>query len=152
LIDQHLQQLGFTVEQKEIDTRMQQVRDEIKRLGQGKPDMTYEKILQELLLTEDELRAINASDLRWDKYANKQATDKAVREFFDRNKEMLDGTMVRARHILLSPPSGDPKACEQAKADLLSFKQEIEKEVAGAMAKLPATADALAREQARTQL
>lgn len=152
LIDQHLQQLGIAVEAKEVDARMQQVRDEIKRVAQAKPDKTYEKILQELMLTEDELRTINASDLRWDKYAGKQATDKTVREYFDKNKEMFDGTMVRARHILLTPPSNDAKAVAQAKADLLKYKQQIEQAVAAGMAKLPPTADALAREQTRTKL
>lgn len=152
LIDQHLQQLGFTVDQKEIDARMQMVRDEIKKLATGKPDMTYEKILDELMLTEDELRTINAGDLRWDKYAAKQATDKAVRDYFEKNKELFDGTMVRARHILLTPPSNDAKACEQAKADLVKHKQDVEKKVAEGMTKLPATADPLAREQARTKL
>jgi uncharacterized protein (DUF486 family) len=65
---------------------------------------------------------------------------------------MFDGSQVRARHILLTPPSGDPRAVEQAKADLLKYKQEIEQNVAKEIAKLPATADALAREQARTKL
>src|SRR5205823_720926 len=50
------------------------------------------------------------------------------------------------------PQSNDAKACEQAKADLLKYKQEIEKKAADGLAKLPAAADPLAREQARTKL
>lgn len=151
VIDQHLQQLGIQVDQKEIDARMQQVREEINRVAKTKPDMTYEKLLAELMLSEDELRAINASDLRWDKYATQQATDKVVREFFEKNKELFDGTLVRARHILLTPAANDPKAAEQAKAELLQCRQEVEKKAAEAVAKLPPTSDALSREQARTK-
>ena len=62
---------------------------------------------------------------------------------------MFDGTMVRARHILLSPPPDDAQAAEKAKADLLGYKKEIEDRVKQHMAKLPADADARVRENAR---
>jgi parvulin-like peptidyl-prolyl isomerase len=65
---------------------------------------------------------------------------------------MFDGTLVRARHILLSPPADDPKAVAKAGEDLLRFKKEIEEKVARELAKLPAEADRLARETARCQL
>jgi len=98
------------------------------------------------------LREHITADIRWDKYATTQATEKALREYFESNKEMFDGTMVRARHILLTPAPGDPKSAEQAQAQLLAYKKEVEDKVAAGLAKVPATADALAREKARTQL
>jgi len=65
---------------------------------------------------------------------------------------MFDGTTMRARHILFSPPPGDAKAVEQAKAQLLAFKKQIEEEVVKGLAKLPTNTDNLEREKARTRL
>ena len=93
---------------------------------EGKAGQTYEKVLEDLMLTEADLKAQIAADLRWDKYASQQATDKALHDFFEANKEIFDGTMVRARHILLTPAGNDAQAADKAKADLLLMKQQIE--------------------------
>ncbi|HZT81015.1 MAG TPA: peptidylprolyl isomerase [Gemmataceae bacterium] len=147
LIDQHLQQLNIAVEKKEIDERFNQARAEIVKQGQ-----TLERILQELWLTEDELRGQIASDLRWDKFLAKQATEANLKALFEGNKDQFDGSMVHARHILLMPKPGDAQAAAQAKADLAKIKADIEKQVADGLAKLPPQQDNLAREQARCRL
>src|SRR5438105_48324 len=123
---------------------MAEIQGEIKRGGQ-----TLDNVMHELLLTEQELREQLAAELRWEKFAETQANDKVLRELFDKNPEMFDGTMVRASHILLSPPPGDAKAAEQAKLQLLHFKQQIEDAAAKEVTKLPPGADAPAREKAR---
>jgi peptidyl-prolyl cis-trans isomerase C len=147
LLDQYLAQHGVTVDKKEVEDRIQQVRDEIK-----KDDKTFDQLLHELKSTEPEFRAHVEAQLRWDKYVNQQATAEALQKLFNAEREMFDGTMVRARHILLSPPSDDPQAAEKAKGDLLHHKKEIEDRVKQELAKLPADADALARENARKKL
>jgi parvulin-like peptidyl-prolyl isomerase len=50
------------------------------------------------------------------------------------------------------PPDNDPKAAAAAVAQLQAIKKGIEEQVAAGLAKLPATADALAREKARAAL
>jgi parvulin-like peptidyl-prolyl isomerase len=144
VIDQYLRQLNVTVEKKEVDKKLDDMRAELK-----KQNKDFAKVLQELKITEAELSEHITADLRWDKYTTTQATDKALRELFEANKEMFDGTMVRARHILLTPVPG---AAENAQAQLLGFKKEIEKKVEDGMAKVPATADNLTREKARNNL
>src|SRR5713226_3179269 len=64
---------------------------------------------------------------------------------------MFDGTMVRARHILLSPPAGDPRAAEQAKLQLLRFKQQVEEAAVKEVAKLPPATDNAARDKVRNR-
>jgi peptidyl-prolyl cis-trans isomerase C len=152
LTDQYLLQLNIAPDPKDVAARLEQIHNDIKKLAANKPDLTYEKVLKDFLLTEDELKTQVTADLRWDKYASQQATDKALLDFFNANKEVFDGTMVRARHILLTPNAAEPQSADKAKADLLLLKQQIEQEVAAGMAKQPATADALAREQARVKL
>jgi parvulin-like peptidyl-prolyl isomerase len=65
---------------------------------------------------------------------------------------MFDGSEVRARHILLSPPITDAQACQKAQAELVQIKQQIESEVATKLAALPATTDNLGRERERQRL
>jgi peptidyl-prolyl cis-trans isomerase C len=144
LLDQYLQQLHVEVPTKEVDNRLEEIRTEIKRGGQ-----TFENMLQELMLTEQELRGQLTAELRWEKFAESQANDKVLRQLFDQKPAMFDGSMVRARHILLSPPAGDAKAAEQAKQQLLRFKQQIEETAAKEVAKLPPGSDEATRERTR---
>src|SRR5947199_282799 len=78
-------------------------------------------------------------------------SEPVLRDLFAKSPETFAGTMMRARHILVSTPSGDLQAAQKAKAQVLLFKQQVEQEVAKGMAKLPANADNLAREQARAR-
>jgi parvulin-like peptidyl-prolyl isomerase len=146
LLDQYLQQLRIDVAAKDVDARIEEIRGEIKRGGQ-----TFENVMQELMLTEQELRSQIAAELRWEKFVEAQANDKVLHGLFDKNVDIFDGTMVRARHILLSPPAGDARAAEQAKLQLLQFKQQIAAAAAKEVAKLPPATDAVAREKARNR-
>jgi len=147
LLDQYLAQHGVSVDKKEADDRIQQVRDEAK-----KDNNTFEQLLRDLMSTEQEFRTHVEAQIRWDKYVNQQATDETLRKLFAAEREMFDGTMVRARHILRSPPPDDAPAAEKAKAELLLYKKEIEDRVKQQLAILPADADALARANARKKL
>lgn len=147
LIDQYLLQYKVEAPKEEIEARLNQLREEVKKQGG-----TFEKLLQEMTLTEEELRAQIAADLRWDRYVNGQASDKVLQELFAKNPEMFDGTMVQARHVLLTPPPGDAQAAQQAQTQLLQLKQRVEQQVATELAKLPADADNLTRERARCRV
>src|SRR5215471_7176429 len=147
LLDQYLLQLRIAIDTKEVDKKIEQMKAEIQ-----KEKMEYAKVLKDMGLTEAELREHIASDLRWEKYAQSQATDKVLRDLFNSSKDMFDGSMVRVRHILLTPNASDVKAVEAARAQLLAMKKQIEDQTAAGLAKLPATTAALEREQARHKL
>lgn len=138
LIDQYLVQLRVNVERQDIEKRLQQMRDEAKKEGQD-----FDKMLAALHLGEAELRYQLACAMRMDKYVEQQATEKALRDLFEKNRAMFDGSRMHARHILLT---GNP---DQTRARLLAIKARIEGEVAQEMAKLSDRADKLEREQAR---
>lgn len=146
LVDQYLSQQAVTVDPKEVEAKLREVADDIKKEGS-----TFDKVMQDLMLSPDELRAQITAQLRWDKFSVTQATDKALKDLFDQNKEMFDGTVVHARHILLTPSGTDPKASADAKTRLVAVRQQIEAGAAQAVAKLPATADNLAKQQARAK-
>ncbi len=146
VIDQYLAAQKMPVDPKEVEGRVNDIKAEVKKHGQD-----YAKMLADLTLTEEELRSQIAADLRWEKYCVAQATDKALKDLFDRSPEMFDGSMVRARHILLTPAPTDPAAAAQAKAQLAQIRQQLEADVAKEVAALPPAADPLARDMARTK-
>jgi peptidyl-prolyl cis-trans isomerase C len=149
VIDQHLMQLNITVEAKDVEARLQQIKDEVAK--QAKKDLTFEKVLEELMLTEAELKQVITSDMRWEKFTAREATEKVLQDYFTNNKEVFDGSLVHARHILIKTADNSPQAADKVKAELLQIKKDIEKKVSEETAKVPATADALAREQARAK-
>jgi peptidyl-prolyl cis-trans isomerase C len=125
---------------------VKQVQEEVKKGGSS-----FDKVMHELALSEAELRSQISAQLRWEKFANEQATPKALHDLFDHNPEMFDGTMVHARHILLTPPAGNAAADADAKARLLAMRKKIEDQVAQGLAKLPAKTESLEREKARAR-
>src|SRR5262249_8449592 len=111
----------------------------------------FETMLKSMFLTEPDLRVQITNELRFEKFVEQQGTDKALRDLFEGNRVMFDGSMMRARHILLTPPAGDAKAAEEARAKLTAMKKQLEQRAAQEAAKLGAEADNLAREKARAK-
>lgn len=147
LLDQYLLQLKIDVDAKEVDKSVDEIKGELKKRNQE-----FGKMLTETKLTEAELRDHIAADIRWGKFAEERANEKALKQLFEARRYLFDGSTVRARHILLTPASDDPKAAEQAVAQLQAIKQQIEKQVADGLGKLPADTDNLTREKKRQSL
>jgi parvulin-like peptidyl-prolyl isomerase len=144
LIDQYLVQQKVTIAGDEVEKQIKKMQKEAEDEKQD-----FKKVLQDMLLTETELRQQLTCALRWDKFADQQATDKALMELFDKNKSMFDGSQVQARHILVTGEA------TQAKAKLLTIKKEIEdeaaKESAEALKNLPAGSDPVKQNEIRYQ-
>lgn len=146
LIDQYLAKANIGVDDKDVEPKFKQVQAEIKAQG-----MTVDEVMKRFILTEAELRTQIAAQLRWEKFVSQQATEQALRGLFDNNSDIFDGTMVRARHILITPAAGDPQSVEQARVRAATLKQQIETSAQQALTIQPATNDNLARERARTK-
>jgi parvulin-like peptidyl-prolyl isomerase len=146
LVEQYLMQMKVNVDEKAVDKRLDDIRAEAK-----KEKKDFDEKLKESQLTVEELRGFIRADLRWEAFAAGEADEAKLKAYFDANKEMFDGSEVKARHILLTPPADDAKAVEQAQYDLRTTRTAIEKEVNGLLAKLPAT-DNVTREKERTRL
>jgi peptidyl-prolyl cis-trans isomerase C len=140
LVDQYLQALNVKVDKKEVDDSLEQLKKEAAELKHD-----YAKLLDSFKMTEDELRFHLFATLRWDKFVTQQSTDKALNDFFDKNKNMFDGSQVQIRHILLADR-------DESKAALAAIKKQIETEAAQEFAKLPAQTDNLAKEKERIKL
>jgi peptidyl-prolyl cis-trans isomerase C len=144
LIDQFLAQQKIPVEPKDVAARLGELQAELKKQGQD-----YQTMLKQMLISEDELKGQILADLRWEKFTMAQGSDAVLKDLFEKNGTMFDGSQVRARHILLTPPASDAGAVAKAKAQLVAFKQQLEAEATRAVAKMPPSADPLARENER---
>jgi parvulin-like peptidyl-prolyl isomerase len=143
LVDQYLTAIKVTVEDNEVEALLNELKAE---LVMAKKD--YAKELEAMLLTEAEFRAEVVAQMKWEKFVKQQGTDAALKKMFDENPDVFDGSMVRARHVLINP--GDNKAKqEEAAQKLRGIRQVVEQEAAKAVAALPPTADALAKEQTK---
>ncbi len=148
ILDQYLMQFQIKVEKADVDKKIDEVKVEVKKTQ----NKEFDKFLADMKLTEAELREHVLADLRWEKFATGQATEKALLDLFTGNKDIFDGSRVRARHILLTPPEGDAKAGEAAVAQLKAIRQQIDTAVAAGLAKLPADAAADVKERERVRL
>jgi peptidyl-prolyl cis-trans isomerase C len=146
LIDQYLTQNKLTVDAKEVNARVEQVKAEVKKGGQE-----FDKFLTQMFLSETDLRAEIECALRWDKFVDQQATDKALRDLFEKNRSIFDGSQMRVRHILLEVPANNAQAADQAKVKLALFKKQLENQAATEVAKLPTSADNLTKEKTRSK-
>ena len=88
------------------------------------------------------------NQLRWEKFVAQQGTDDKLKRLFEASPEIFDGSLVRARHILIVPETDDEKGRAVALKKLQDIKAKIAGGVASATAKMPANADNLAKQQA----
>jgi len=146
LIEQHLKASGYKVEKKDVDKRIDEMKDELKKVNRD-----FDKMLKDLKVSEDELRQHIEADLRWYKYATEKATDKELKKLFDKDKESFDGSTVKARHILLSVPRDRTNEGAVEKR-LLGIRAAIEKEVKDGLAKLAKDTSDADREKERRRL
>lgn len=143
LIDEYLTALKVAVDEKDVEKLITDLK---KELGDAKKD--YAKELETMMLTEAEFRSEVTAQMKWEKFVQQQGTDAALKQLFDSSPDVFDGTMVRARHILMTPGTDEAKQ-KDADQKLRGIKQVVEQEAAKAVAALPPTADAVAKEQAR---
>ena len=118
LVDQYLIQQKIVADVTEVDKRHALMKAEI--IKQGKD---YAKMLEELKLSDTELKEHIAAEVRWEKYTDSQATDKALQELFEQNKDVFNGASVRARHILLTVAPTDEVELEKARILILAYKK-----------------------------
>jgi peptidyl-prolyl cis-trans isomerase C len=146
IIDQYLLQLPDlknAVEPQEVEKHIATVK---KEAADSRKD--FKQVLADLLISEDELRTELIGALRWDKFVLKYGSDAALEKHFKDNVEMFNGSRVRARHILIPIEEGKR---DTALATISTIKKQIDGEVAQAIAKLPATTDAITREKERAK-
>ncbi len=147
VLDQFVRAQGPTPAD-ELEKRMKLIKEE-----SAKNNLPFDKLLTQLSLTEEELKAQVAADLRWERYCKAQLPDAKLEEFFKANRDHFDGSLVSGRHILISvTPEAGTTGRQQARTKLLGLKKVIESAgAADAAKKMPAGADPLSQNGIRMQ-
>jgi peptidyl-prolyl cis-trans isomerase C len=144
LVDHYLELLKIAVEQKDVDSQLATIKKEI---AESKQD--YAKVLEKMDITEAEFKWEIRNQLRWEKFVEQQGTDEKLKKLVETSPEIFDGSTVRARHILISPATNDEPGKAAALKKVNEIKAAIEKEVAAAVAKIPAAAAPLQQQRLR---
>ncbi|MCW2573871.1 MAG: prsA1 [Frankiales bacterium] len=143
LIDQYLTALKITAEPAEVEKLVAELKAELQKANKD-----YAKELEAMMLTEAEFRSEVTAQMKWDKFLKSQGTDEALKKMFEAAPNMFDGSMVRARHILMTP--GEDKAKQdKANQDLRAIKATVEAECGKALAALPPTATPAEKDAAK---
>lgn len=127
VVDQYLKSQKLEASEKDITDRLEKFKEEAKASKQ-----TLEQVLSRLGVTETELRNMIILDLRWEGFLNREITDPKLETFFKANPAMFDGSLVRARHILIkTEDTATEEEKKAAKAKLVQISDAIKKEIAG---------------------
>lgn len=146
LIDQYLRAAKVEAAPAEVESRFKKMQEEAKTQG----NMDLKQLLDKLGVTEEELRSMLVSDLRWENFVKSQADDAKLEQFFNGNKVMFDGTEVHGRHVLIAVKADAPAADKQAaQAKLVALKTEINQKAAELATKNDPNADPVTKAKAR---
>jgi peptidyl-prolyl cis-trans isomerase C len=142
LVDHYLELLKVTVEPKEVEAQFETFKKEI---AEAKQD--YAKVLEKMEITETELKVEICNQLRWEKFVAQQGTEEKLKKLFDASPEIFDGSMVRARHILITPETPDEKGKAAALKKTQEIKAAVDAAITAAAGKVGADADNLTRQK-----
>ena len=121
LLAQFLHEQRVEVPPKDIEDELNKYRQNLTQQG-----TSLEKALSESNVTPDEFRQRIAQQLQWKKYVLTRATEAELRKYAEANKDLFNGTEVRASHILFAVYPDAPEAeKEKARARAEEVKKEI---------------------------
>jgi peptidyl-prolyl cis-trans isomerase C len=114
LWEQYLQKHGPKIDQAEVNKRMAELHEAVK-----KANKTMEDYYKDTAQNESQVRAGIVSVLQWDQIARKKISDADVKRYYDENKDFFDGVTVHASHIMLKVAANAPEAEKLAARDKL---------------------------------
>lgn len=97
LATQALERVGKLVTDKEMEAGLKKMEIDLR-----KKKVNLQQYARAMGVSENTIRKDLFWQLAWDRYLDRNLAD-ALEEYFDRHKKELDGTQVRASHILLRP-------------------------------------------------
>ncbi len=122
LINQFLARQQLQVSESKLDADIEQLKKDLKEDGRD-----LATALIESGKTIDDVKKELAARQRWIEYVKEKGTDDELKKFVASNKDLFNGTQVRASHIMLKlDPKGAPADEEKVKQRLLQIKHDIE--------------------------
>jgi len=103
-----------------VQSRVNELQNALQSRGR-----TLQDYLEENGQTEAGLKAEITAVIQWNAYVKNRITDEEARKYYERNRELFDGTLIRVSHIALAAPNGDTKTQQAALKKLQGVKEEL---------------------------
>lgn len=117
---QFIKKKKITVGDEVLNTELDKVREDIK-LNPGLEGKSLEEVLESHGSTIEDLKRDITISMSLEKFFDEEISDEKVKEYFEKNKQIYDGTEVQASHILV-----DTRNVE-SEEDMAKAKEKIEK-------------------------
>jgi parvulin-like peptidyl-prolyl isomerase len=122
LLTMFLNRQKITVPSGKVDEEVSRLEQQLKAEGQD-----LNAALLENNISRDEIRKELENRIRWAEYVKAKATDAELRRYVAANRDLFNGTQIRASHILLkADPDAPPAEKEKVKKKLLDIKSQID--------------------------
>jgi peptidyl-prolyl cis-trans isomerase C len=122
LVAQFLSRQNIQVPEQRVNEELSRLEQQLKNEGQ---DLSSALLANGISL--DDIRKELQTRIRWSEYVKAKATDATLKRFVADNKDLFNGTQVRASHILIKvDPNASAAEKEKARQKLLGIKKDIE--------------------------
>lgn len=122
LLGQFLREQRVEIPAKEVEDELAKYRQEATQRG-----TSLETMLSESNVTPDEFRERLAQQMQFKKYVLTRGTEAELRKYADANKDLFNGTEIRASHILFAlEPDADDTAKQRARTQAEAVRKQID--------------------------
>lgn len=122
LVNMFINRQKIPVPEQKLDEAVAKVEKDLKAEGRDLPTA-----LAESNTSMADLRKEFATRERWIAYIKAKGTDAELNKFAEKNKDMINGTQIKASHIVLKvEPNATPADKEKVRQTLLEIKQAID--------------------------
>jgi parvulin-like peptidyl-prolyl isomerase len=121
LLRQYVRQQVPATDPMEVQRRVAELERSLKTR-----QLTLQDYLRETHQTEAQLRAGIAAEGQWRAYVDQRLKDVDLKKYYEENRDLFDGTLIRVSHIVVTvPPGSDPKTVQQAVTKLEEARKAI---------------------------
>jgi parvulin-like peptidyl-prolyl isomerase len=121
LMQQFLKKNAPKIEPAEVNKRLTELDEAMKKQGKTRQDF-----YKETGLTEEQLRTNIVTGLQWAGFVKERLTDADLKRYYNENREFFDRVAVRASHIVMRIP---PSASETDRQAILTKLQGLRQEI-----------------------
>jgi peptidyl-prolyl cis-trans isomerase C len=121
LLRQYVQKQTPPADASEVQRRIGELERSLKTR-----QLTVQDYLRESHQTEAQLRAGIAAELQWRTHVDERLKDVDLKKYYEENRDLFDGALIRVSHIVVTvPPGSDAAAFQQAVNKLDDVRKEI---------------------------
>ncbi|MHC5543308.1 peptidylprolyl isomerase, partial [Singulisphaera rosea] len=122
LVTQYLNRLKIPVSEERVNEAIGELEKQLKQDGTSLAQSMVESGKDMA-----QIRKVYADRIRWVDFVRQRGTDAELKKFQASHKDLLNGTQVKAAHILLKvDPKSTPAQREQIRQKLVGIKRDIE--------------------------